>query len=283
MKYAELADHQIKEVWIPFKGTRLPAWLHLPPGYQSGQIPLVISLPGMDSFKEIFVALGNDRWLSRGAAVLAIDGPGQAEARIGGAKVTLENWRDAGHAIVDWIETRSEIDRKRIGIFGNSFGSFFATILTAYEARICACAVSATCLEPGFHTIFQEASPTYKKRFMYMSGFTNEDQFDAFRKTLTWKGHAERISVPYLCVAGEAEELSPLIWAERMLRRMSCPKLYVVYQGSRHAVGNVPAANLGPYPPGLIADWLVARLRGRPFKSERWYVRSNGEIEKSSW
>ena len=38
------------------------------------------------------------------------------------------------------------------------------------------------CLEPGGHTIFEEASPTFKKRFMYMSGFTDEAEFDEFRK-----------------------------------------------------------------------------------------------------
>jgi len=36
-------------------------------------------------------------------------------------------------------------------------------------------------------------------------------------------------------------------------------------------VGSVPAANLGPFPPILVADWLVARLNGKPFNTERWF------------
>jgi hypothetical protein len=28
----------------------------------------------------------------------------------------------------------------------------------------------------------------------------------------------------------------------------------------------------------LVADWLVARLNGKPFKSERWYVEPTGRI-----
>jgi len=54
----------------------------------------------------------------------------------------------------------------------------------------------------------------------------------------------------------------------------------VVYQESRHSVGNVPAANLGPFPPILVADWMADRLAGKPFASERWYVTSSGQIEK---
>ena len=94
------------------------------------------------------------------------------------------------------------------------------TLAAAHEPRFRACAVSATCLEPTCHTIFEEASPTFKRRFMYMSGYTDEDKFNAFCKTLTWAGHAEKIRVPYLCVAGEADELSPLEHAERLLQRL---------------------------------------------------------------
>ena len=77
--YAKLADHRIEEVWIPFQDMRLPGWLHLPAETTAAAgIRCIISLPGMDTFKEIFVSLSNDRWLTRGVAVLAVDGPGQA-------------------------------------------------------------------------------------------------------------------------------------------------------------------------------------------------------------
>ena len=184
--YARLADHKIEAVSIPFKGKSIPGWFHLPPNYAGDKVPVVISIPGMDSFKETGVALANDRWLSRGVAVLAIDGPGQYEAPLLGVYVTMQNWIDAGPAVVDWLLRYPEIDGDKIGVTGTSFGSFFGTIFSANEPRIAATAVSATCLEPGCHTIFEEASPTFKKRFMWMSNFTDEAKFDEFVKTLTW-------------------------------------------------------------------------------------------------
>src|SRR6185437_2725003 len=48
--YARLADHRIEEVWIPFQDKSLAGWLHLPPGYSGGKVPVVISLPGLDTF-----------------------------------------------------------------------------------------------------------------------------------------------------------------------------------------------------------------------------------------
>jgi hypothetical protein len=153
--------------------------------------------------------------------------------------------------------------------------------VTASEPRIMACIANATCLEPGFHAIFEEASPTFKKRFMYMAGFTDEAAFDAFRQTLTWEGHAEKIRVPYLCVAGEAEELSPLVHTERMLAGMSAPRRFVIYQDARHAIGATASVNLGPYPPTMVADWMVERFAGKPLASERWYVDSAGAVTRT--
>jgi alpha-beta hydrolase superfamily lysophospholipase len=280
--YARLADHKIEAVSIPFKTKSIPGWFHLPPGYSGGKVPVVIAIPGMDSFKEVNVALANDRWMQRGVAVLSIDGPGQYESPLLGVYVSMQNWIDAGPAVVDWLLRRPEIDGQKIGVSGASFGSFFGTILTANEPRISATAVISTCLEPGCHTIFEEASPTFKKRFMWMSNFTDEPKFDEFAKTLTWEGHIEKIRTPYLVVAGEADELSPLEHTERMVRAMSCPRQLVIYADSRHSVGNVPAANLGPFPPTLVADWLVARLNGKPVSSERWFVEATGRIVKTA-
>ena len=280
--YARLADHKIEAVSIPFKTKSIPGWFHLPPGYSGGKVPVVIAIPGMDSFKEINVALANDRWMQRGVAVLSIDGPGQYESPLLGVYVSMQNWIDAGPAVLDWLLRRPEIDGRRIGVSGASFGSFFGTILTANEPRIAATAVISTCLEPGCHTIFEEASPTFKKRFMWMSNYTDEAKFNEFAKTLTWEGHVERIRTPYLVVAGEADELSPLEHTERMIRAMSGPRQLVIYADSRHSVGNVPAGNLGPFPPTLVADWLVARLNGKPVNSERWFVEPTGRIVKTA-
>lgn len=282
-RYGKHADHHVEAAWIPFQGKALPGWLHLPPGYAGGKLPAVWSIPGMDGFKEANVSLYGDRWLARGIAVLALEGPGQYESAVNGIHASVPNWIAAGKVVMDWMAARPELDVQRIGIAGNSFGSFFGTIAASHEPRFCACAVISTCLEPGCRTIFEEASPTFKRRFMYMSGYTDEMKFDEFCKTLTWENHAGNIRVPYLCVAGEADELSPLVYTERLLETLTCPKQLVVYQDSRHSVGNVPSAHLGPHPQTLVAEWMRARLAGQPFASERWLVETSGRIDKKAY
>jgi dienelactone hydrolase len=280
-KFAKLADHQIEAAWIPFQDKKLPAWFHLPPGYKGGRIPAVVIIPGMDGYKERSVPLYGDPWLNRGVAVLVVEGPGQYETPLLGIPVSMPAWSAAGPAMMDWLLQRPEIDPQRIGITGRSFGSLFSTIAIANEPRFRACAVIAVCLEPGCHTIFEEASPTFKKRFMWMSGYTDESAFNEFTKSLTWDGYAEKIGQPFLVITGESDELSPLIHTERFAKTLPGPKQLVIYQDSRHTVSGVPSVNLGPAPNVLLCEWMTARLRGQTFPSERWYVNGGGQVDKT--
>jgi hypothetical protein len=66
-----------------------------------------------------------------------------------------------------------------------------------------------------------------------------------------------------------------------MFRVMKAPRQLVIYADSRHSVGGVPAANLGPVPGSYTAEWMAARLAGTPFASERWFVESTGRVAKT--
>src|SRR5262249_23747519 len=151
-------------------------------------------------------------------AVLAVDGPGQNERPLVGGYFSVGKWMAAGQPPLHRVSSRSGIDARGHWWPRTRLGPFFWTILTPPPPRPPASFATSVCHEPGCHTIFQEASPTFKKRFMYMSGITDEDEFDKFRKTITWEGHAEKIRAPYLVVAGECEELSPIEHSERLIK-----------------------------------------------------------------
>src|SRR6202041_1104060 len=197
-------------------------------------------------------------------------GPGQYECPLLGIYMTMENWEGTGQACMNWLLRRPEADPARISIGGRSFGSFGATISASGEPRFQSIAVSATCFEPGFRTIFEEASPTFKMRFMFMANISEEATFDKFAKTLTWEGRAEKIHMPFLCIAGGADELSPIENTEHLFRALPGPRQLVIYEESRHSVGGgVSSALLGPNATHLTANWIAARFASRPFPTER--------------
>ena len=272
-KYIAFAAHRIERVEIPFGRTSLPGYLHLPRGWNGERLPGVLAIDGMDGFKEMMNSMYGDKILERGLACLSIDGPGQGECCTRDIHVTATNFKDAGRAALDWMRTRPEIDGKRLLTYGVSFGSFWSTQVAMADGGLLGCAVVYVCHEPGGHTIFNMASPTFKLRFMYMAGYEDEAEFDKFAEGLTLDGG--QVKCPYLVIAGEDDELSPIEHTHRLFDQVRTPKRLLVYQGERHGLGG-PAGGLGPNWLTTVTDWLRDRADGKPMASERVYVDVTG-------
>lgn len=282
-KWMAVADHKIEWVEIPYRGKTLPAIFHLPPNYQPGsKVPVIVVVSGMDGFKERSVALKDDRFLKRGYAVLAFEGPGYWEPPLRGIYVDVPGWAECGKLVADWIAKRPELDVTKIGMTGVSFGSFFSAIMMSGDQRYKACAITGTCYEPGGETIFNRASPTFKKRFMFMSGFTNEHEFDEFAKTIDWNGYAQKIKAPYFVASGEFDQLCPLEYTDAFVKALGGPKTLLVYKGGNHSIAFTTSSTKGPDPRATQAEWLADRLEGKPLTSERWVIDYDGKVTKSA-
>ena len=271
-KYIEYAMHDVVSVEVPFEGHFLPGYLHLP-RKESERTPCVIFIDGMDGWKEMLVSLYGDKYLERGMAVLAIEGPGQAESSIRKIKVTADNFPRAGKAIVDFLIERSEIDPEKIAIQGVSFGSFWVPHIAACDDRI-KCAVGAmVCHEPGMKTIFNEASPTFKARHMWMAGCKDEDAFDKYADSLSLKGVGAKITSPVFIMAGEDDELSPIEHTYAFYDEIQAPKKLMVFQGRKHELPEPMART-------AFADWIADRFEGKPMASGIIYVDMMGRETK---
>ena len=277
-KFIEYAPRPIETVRVPFDGKALPAYLHLPAAPADGErFPCVISIPGMDSCKENGASMYGDAFLERGIAVLAIDGPGQAESVTLGIQVTERNHMDAALATVDWLAAHPAIDSDRLVLKGTSFGTFWGTQwAAALGDRLKGCAVTGVCQEPGCNTIFNMASPSFKLRYMWMSGYEDEDEFDRFAEKLDLRPIAGDITCPYMVIAGEDDQLSPVECTYELFDLIKSPKRLVVYEGANHGLNEGMSVRLGENRNTMIADWLADRLAGKPATSERVFIDSTG-------
>lgn len=284
-KYIQYADHEIRKVEIPFggNGKSLPGYFHLPPRRSAGRIPAVWSIGGMDSIREIDVSLYGDKLLERGFAVLALEGPGQGECCVREIHPTATNWMQAGPLVLSWLRSQSEVDPSQVAVTGVSMGSFWGTQVAAADDRLKACVVRSVCHEPGVNTLFNMASPTFKLRFMYMAGFTDEAEFDKFAQTLSLRGAGEQIKCPYLVLAGEDDHLSPIEFTYDLMETVSAPKQLMVYEGADHGLGGSAAAALGPNPMTYLADWLKDRFDGKPVQTKHMKVDATGQVHESTF
>lgn len=276
-RFIRHAPHPVSRIEVPFGDGSLPGILHLPAG-RDGPFPLHLQIGGMDSFKEHQVALYGDKVLERGVARLALEIPGQGVALERGHVVTATSAAESGEAVARWLRDRPEFIPGRVVLAGNSFGSFWATQMAAAMDGLAGCSVAAVIHEPGLHEIFETASPTFKARFMYMAGHDDEDAFDAWVAGLDLRPSAAALRCPYLVLAGEDDELSPLHHTIELLRHVRQPAELVVYRGERHSIGGGPASAFGPNRHHVTANWALDRFAGRPAPDRMRVVDATGAV-----
>lgn len=278
-KFIQYAPHPVERVDIPYQGTALSAFLHLPQAADGRKFPCVLHIGGMDGSKENMVALHGDAALLRGMAVLALDGPGQGETRNRGVTISSDNFAEAAETAVNWLAKRPDIDADRIVIRGSSFGTYYGTVAAAgLKNRVLGYCGTGVCQEPTCDTIFNAASPTFKVRFMFMAGYEDEDAFDEFRQDFDLRKIVKDLTAPYMIVAGQADHLSPIHHTYELFDMIEAPKRLVVYEDADHGIGNAASAELGESRESLVYDWLRDRVDGKPVTSERVLIDSRGQM-----
>jgi esterase FrsA len=147
LAHAKFFDTPLEIVRIPFENSEIVGYLRLPKN-PKGPVPLVLAISGLDSRKEDlsenFAAI-----LPYGIGFFAVDGPGTGQAPI---KVSPTADRMFSR-VLDYLQTRPEVDKTRIGVHGVSWGAYWGTKLAIVErARLKA--VSAQ--SPAAHLFFQK-------------------------------------------------------------------------------------------------------------------------------
>jgi len=283
-KYAEYADHVVRQAEIPYQGNSLPGWLHLPPTYKPGdRVPCVITVGGMDSTKEICVALHGDQFLSRGIAVFLFDGPGQYSSALRKIFITEAGFYEAGKAIWDWLLQQEELNHDLIAVRGVSMGSIWGTQVASVIPSIKACSVAYPSYEKGENTAFNMYSPSFKLRFMFMSGYTEEADFDKFIQGINSEGLGVKVNFPYLVVGGEDDDFASIESTFDVLNEVTAPKEFLLYKGEGHTLHSRPSSYLGPNEWAYIADWTVDRFKGKPMESTFSVVDSHGRVHREPW
>ncbi|SRR5579883_513197 len=265
-----LAGENCERVEIPYGGAHLAALYIRADGAQK-RAPLLVQLNGLDSTKEMKYRVGLPLWLAkRGVASLVVDQPGSGEAlRLHGMRAVYntEAWASK---IVDWLETRDDVDPKRIGCEGVSLGGYYCPRAVAFEPRF-ACGVAW-----GANHDWRDVQkkrlqregdfpvPHYWEHVRWVWGARDSDEFMRIVEKVHLDGVLDRIKVPFLVAHGEKDSQIPLHWAQRTYDQLvNSPKRELKIFGEREGGAQHASfdnsANAGAY----IADWVAETLGGR--------------------
>lgn len=276
--YGKLLDYPIEVVHIPFEGKEIIGYLQLPktPGLK----PLVVSVGGLDEYKEYTVEHSSEALLKAGLGSFAIDMPGTGEApvkmEVGAERMIV--------AAIDYLAKRRDIDSKRIAISGSSAGGYWAA-LTAYVDRdhVTAAVVRGGPIDAYFQPDWQRKSwgtSEYlfglKEARMAVYGFKpgEDDKFLAALQafSLRARGILDKPSAPMLVINGEKDTQVPIADLYLLLRT-GTPKSAWVNPTGGHT-GRSAQWGEEKITADVVVPWLRDRLGAGPARPVRAVART---------
>lgn len=271
-KGLRLLGDPLQRVEIPYEGQVLSALYRPADGLRPGQrAPVLVQVNGLDSTKEMKYLVGLPAWLAqRGVSSLVVDQPGTGEAlRLHGlvARFDAEHWASR---VVDWLETRDDVDARRIGCEGVSLGGYYCPRAVAMEPRF-ACGVAWGAnhdwRDVQKRRLEKEGDfpvPHYWAHVAWVWGAKDTADFMRIAEDVHLDGVVEKIRVPFLVTHGERDSQIPLKWAHRTFEQLvNSPKrelkIFTDREGGAQHASFDNSINAGQY----IADWVAETLGAR--------------------
>jgi dienelactone hydrolase len=236
-------------------------------GLGDGPRPCMVFCNGLDSVKEMIYLSIREEFAKRGISVLAIDHPGVGEAlRLRGLTAIHDTERWAG-AAVDYLETRDDVARDRIGMMGWSLGGYYAPRAACYESRFKLCVAWGANHNWGElqrRRLAKEGDrpvPHYWDHVLWVWGKASLDEFMAAMPDVTLNGHLQNMKVPFLITHGAKDRQIPLEYARQSYEQAinSPVRELKVFTEREGGVEHVSADNLEPVR-SYIADWIADRF-----------------------
>src|ERR1700694_4616521 len=273
LAHAKFLDPPLEIVHIPFEGKEIIGYLRLPKDAK-GPVPLVIAVNGLDSRKEdlteSFSAI-----LPFGIGYLAVDGPGTGQAPI---KVSETSERMLSK-VIDYAQSRPEIDKNRIALHGVSWGAYWATKMAIVErARLRGCSAQSPPVDMFFQKDFLMNHLLGNREYLFdqvpavmniLEGVHTLDEMGEYlpKMSLVRQGLLGKPTAPMLIMAGVLDTQVPIDDIYLLLSKGDTPKEAWINPKGGHL-----GRQIGVWPDPLIfrqviIPWLVKTL-GTPRGSE---------------
>jgi fermentation-respiration switch protein FrsA (DUF1100 family) len=238
-----------ERVEMPFEGGMLAGILRKP--LSVARPAVVVMAMGLDSTKEEADCY-EQPLLARGLATLSFDGPGQGEAEY--EFPIRGDYEVAVAAVINFIETRGDLDAERIGLWGVSLGGYYAPRAAAFDERARACMA----LGGPFDWVkaWDDLPPLTREAFRVRSHCASLEAARLHAETLTLEGVAHRITCPIYIMNGRQDRIVPSADAERLAREVKGPVTLQIIEDGNH-IANNRAYRWRPQ----SADWMAAQLR----------------------
>lgn len=265
-KAARYFEPRMEIVEIPFGDKKLTGYLQVPAGIDKP--PVVMHWGGVDGWKEDRQR-AHARFNRLGMAGFAIDMPGTGESPV---KFTDAEATKTFSVFIDYLLTRKDLDATRLGVWGGSYGGYWAAKLAHVEAkRLKGAVFHGSNVHYGFQENWLRPALTERASaaifgpiglFQARSKAMGVKTLDEFLKaapalSLVQQGLIDQPAAPILCVNGKLDDQAP-VEDIYLLMEHGSPKEARIYPKGGHMgrSADVKDEEIAT----LITNWLKLRL-----------------------
>jgi len=265
-KAAKYFDPPLEIVEIPCEGRKLIGYLQVPRGVEKP--PVIMSWGGVDGWKEDRTK-AHPLMHEAGFAGFAVDMPGTGEHPF---KYTDPRADRAFSAFIDYLLTRNDIDATRLGVWGGSYGAYWAAKLAHTEAkRIKGAVFHGGNAHHGFQAEWMKPALTerasaaifgpiglFQSRSRAMGVSSLEEFLEVAPKlSLQYQALVDKPCAPLLCVNGKLDDQAPVDDIYFLLEHGS-PKEARIYPKGLHMGRGGGTSDEEIWQ--LIVNWLKQRV-----------------------
>ncbi|MFP7722913.1 S9 family peptidase [Lysobacter sp. A3-1-A15] len=221
----------------------IPAFYYRPANVPAGtKLPVVINIHGgpegqaLPTFNPTAQFLANELGVAmlvpnvRGSA-----GYGKTYLSLDNAEKREDSMRDIG-ALLDWIETRPELDADRVGVYGGSYGGYMVlAAMATYPERIRA-GVDIVGIS-HFGTFLQNTEDYRRDLRRAEYGDERKPEIAALFERISPLNNADRITAPLFVAQGKNDPRVPWTEAEQIVaatRSNGQPVWYLLFNDEGH-------------------------------------------------
>ena len=233
--------------YTTFDGRDVPAYYYLPPhAPRDGSLPCMVLVHGGPEGQSRPALWGRyaapQYLLAEGRTSLLVPnvrgstGYGKAYSHADDVELRMDSVRDLV-AAVDWLAARPEIDARRVGVMGGSYGGFMVLAAITEEPKRWAAAVDLFGIA-NFETFLEHTGAWRRKHRAREYGEDPE-----FLRTISPIHNADRIRTPLMVVQGDHDVRVPPEESEQIVetvRRNEGIVEYIVFPNEGHGIQKLP-------------------------------------------
>lgn len=264
-KVLEHCPYPVEKVSIPYREMEISGILHKPQG--KGPFPCLLFIQGMDSSKEEWQRWGKYA-VERGFALLCVDTPGHGETRhFQKELLDIPNIVSSATACREYLESREDIIKGKVGVLGNCLGSNYGFQVAAHDDKFACCLIILSISEYRIKTSEKDVPKWFTDMIRFFTGdSTGKDgAFEKYQEDFKLDKMGVRAKCPTHLFHPEEDNWLDWAQAENMASYVDGPVTITPVKGAPVFEGNamshlVPIYEQIHWVLPVAFDWVKEQL-----------------------